>query len=188
MMKKNDQEAYQKIIITGPVGVGKTTAIEAISDSEILKTDVAATDIALKKKGHGQTTIAMDYGYIQLEDGNRVDLYGTPGQERFDFMWEILLRGGLGLVILIDDSRPNPLSDLAFFLKAFENFVQSSPFVVGITKTDISQNRDISQYHDYLQENIQKNVPVMEVDARQSEDIKTLLLSLLFYIDPSLET
>jgi len=187
-MKNDDENIYQKIVITGPVGVGKTTAIAAISDNEILKTDVMATDIALKKKGHGHTTIAMDYGYIRLDDGSRVDLYGTPGQERFDFMWDILLRGGLGLVILIDDSRPNPLSDLAFFLKAFDNFIQSAPFVVGITKMDMSKNRDISRYHEFVNQSRSQKIPIMEVDARRAIDIKTLILSLLFYIDPSLET
>ncbi|MFK5895134.1 MAG: ATP/GTP-binding protein [Pseudomonadota bacterium] len=177
----------QKIIFTGPVGVGKTTAISAISDIEILKTDVKASDIAIKTKSHGHTTIAMDYGLMYLDNGDRVDLFGTPGQERFDFMWDILTIGGLGLILLIDDSRPNSLKDLEFFLKAFKTFLVDSPVVIGITKMDLTNHRSLDHYTKYLNNTKFSNVPIMEVDSRKPDDIKMLLMSLLFFLYPGLE-
>ena len=83
-----------KIIFTGPVGAGKTTAISALSDTEIVCTNEAATDMTQDRKK--ETTVAMDYGIMKLAGGERIHLYGTPGQERFNFMWEILVEGGIG--------------------------------------------------------------------------------------------
>jgi len=104
-----------KIIFTGPVGVGKTTAISALSDDPPVKTDARASDMTLVRKGH--TTVAMDYGVIRLDEDTKVHLYGTPGQERFNFMWEILSKGSMGLILLLDNTRANPLKDLTFFLE-----------------------------------------------------------------------
>lgn len=106
-----------KIIFTGPVGVGKTTAIAAISDEAPVQTDASASDMTLDRKRN--TTVAMDYGVISLDEDTKVHLYGTPGQERFNFMWEILSQGSMGLVLLLDNARTNPLKDLEFFLHSF---------------------------------------------------------------------
>src|SRR5512135_399979 len=106
-----------KIIFTGPVGAGKTTAVNSLSDIATVRTDKAATDAVLERKP--ETTVAMDYGLVNLADGVAVHLYGTPGQERFDFMWEILTEGGIGLVLLLDNTRPDPMQDLRFFVGAF---------------------------------------------------------------------
>ena len=83
-----------KIIFTGPVGVGKTTAIAALSDEPPVQTDASASDMTAVRKGY--TTVAMDYGLIQLDENTKIHLYGTPGQERFDFMWDILSQGSMG--------------------------------------------------------------------------------------------
>ena len=93
----------RKIIFTGPVGAGKTTAIASISDIKPIATDEYASDMTKSRKP--QTTVAMDYGLIRLSDNERVHLYGTPGQERFDFMWDILTKGGIGLILLLDNTR-----------------------------------------------------------------------------------
>ncbi|MCK5814246.1 MAG: ATP/GTP-binding protein, partial [Cocleimonas sp.] len=85
----------RKIIFTGPVGSGKTTAIVSISDIAPVTTDQSASDMTQKRKRN--TTVAMDYGVINVSENERVHLYGTPGQERFDFMWNILTKGGIGL-------------------------------------------------------------------------------------------
>lgn len=76
-----------KIIFTGPVGTGKTTAISSISDSPVIRTDEQASDMTKDRKQ--ETTVAMDYGVMILGDNERIHLYGTPGQERFSFMWDI---------------------------------------------------------------------------------------------------
>ena len=101
---------HYKVLFTGPVGAGKTTAIRTISDNLPMMTDVSATDETKDRKP--QTTVAMDYGVIRLGRNEVVHLYGTPGQERFDFMWEILQEGALGLVVLVDNARPSPIADL----------------------------------------------------------------------------
>ena len=121
-----------KIIFTGPVGVGKTTAIAALSDDPPVKTDARASDMTLVRKGH--TTVAMDYGVIRLDGDTKVHLYGTPGQERFNFMWEILSKGSMGLILLLDNTRANPLKDLTFFLDAFKDLLKTAPLVVGVTR------------------------------------------------------
>ena len=88
--------AEHKLIFAGPIGAGKTTAIAAISDIEPITTDEVASDMASGRKGHGHTTVAMDYGLIDLGDDSRVHLFGTPGQERFALIWDILTQGGPG--------------------------------------------------------------------------------------------
>ena len=173
-----------KIIFTGPVGVGKTTAIAALSDDPPVKTDARASDMTLVRKGH--TTVAMDYGVIRLDGDTKVHLYGTPGQERFNFMWEILSKGSMGLILLLDNTRANPLKDLTFFLDAFKDLLKTAPLVVGVTKMDVRSLPGIDGYQKYLaQHNF--NVPVFEVDARQEEDVKQLVSAMLFSIDPGLE-
>lgn len=114
-----------KIIFTGPVGVGKTTAIAAISDEAPVQTDASASDMTLDRKRN--TTVAMDYGVISLDEDTKVHLYGTPGQERFNFMWEILSQGSMGLVLLLDNARTNPLKDLEFFLHSFRGLLEKAP-------------------------------------------------------------
>ena len=182
-----------KIIFTGPVGVGKTTAISALSDEPPVQTDASASDMTLVRKGY--TTVAMDYGVIHLDEEVKVHLldeevkvhlYGTPGQERFNFMWEILSQGSMGLVLLLDNTRTNPLKDLQFFLEAFRELLKKAPLVVGVTKMDIRSLPSVDVYQKYLAQN-NFNVPVFEIDARREDDVKQLVSAMLFSIDPGLE-
>ena len=173
-----------KIIFTGPVGAGKTTAITAISDTPPIKTDAAASDMTLNRKGH--TTVAMDYGVLHLDEQTKVHLYGTPGQERFDFMWEILTHGGLGLVLMLDNSRKNPMKDMQFFLNAFKDFIERVPVVIGVTKVDLNASPSIREYAEALSQ-MGMRPPIFEVDGRSKDDIKNLVMALLFSIDPGLE-
>jgi len=170
-----------KIIFTGPVGAGKTTAITSISDVPPVGTDASASDMTNKRKG--STTVAMDYGILKLDGGEQIHLYGTPGQERFDFMWEILTTGGLGLVLLIDNTRDNPMKDLAFFFNAFSDFIKKTSLVVGITQTDLIKKPKIEDYRNQLKE-LDFNVPIFEVDAREKRDVSLLVQSLLHSLDP----
>ncbi len=175
-----------KIIFTGPVGAGKTTAIESISDEPPVRTDEAASDMAKDRKP--ATTVAMDYGVLRLDNGERIHLYGTPGQERFDFMWDILTDGGIGLVLLLDNTRSDPFQDLRFFLDSFEKFINSTKVVIGVTQMDVSQTPAIADYHLQLKKlNSSLNPPIFEVDARVRTDISLLVQSLLFSLDPGLK-
>jgi signal recognition particle receptor subunit beta len=173
-----------KIIITGPVGAGKTTAISVLSDIPPVVTDEAATDMTLEIKQ--RTTVAMDYGLMQLGTTDRVHLYGTPGQERFNFMWEILTEGGLGLVLLIDNSRNEPFTDLRFFLDAFKDFISKTAVTIGITRMDEKTSPAIYDYHQHVTSLGWPKLPILEVDAREREDMSLLVQSLLYSLDPTL--
>lgn len=103
------REQTYKLIIAGPVGAGKTAAIQVLSDKGVVTTDeVASDDTKLIKK---TTTVAMDYGVMILDSGEQVRLYGTPGQRRFDFMWEILSENALGLILLLNAEEKDPVND-----------------------------------------------------------------------------
>ncbi len=102
---------------------------------------------------------------ISLEDGTQIGLYGTPGQDRFDFMWSIVCKGAMGIVILIYYSQADRLKDLEFYLKAFEQY--GSNAVVGITHLDQEDQHKLKIYRDWMQIH-QKQFPLFAVDARET--------------------
>lgn len=171
-----------KIVISGPVGSGKTTAIRTLSDIEPVKTDAVATDEVKNIKD--DTTVAMDYGVINLGNETRIHLYGTPGQDRFDFMWDILTEGALGIVLLIDNSTDNPLGQLKHFLDAFSAHMETIPLCVGITHKDEKIIPVVNEYKEIL-ESRQLNVPILSVDCRKQHDMNVLLMAMLGTIDSS---
>ncbi len=174
-----------KIIFAGPVGAGKTTSIGAVSDIAVVGTEAKATDEVAQRKSN--TTVAMDYGVLNLEGGTKVHLYGTPGQDRFNFMWEILSEGAMCFVILLDSLRPDPLADLDSYLNAFRKSITrcDDAVVVGVTRTEHNpQTNLLDRIHDRLAA-LKLNIPVFEVDGRQREDVKHLLLALLALFDPA---
>jgi len=173
-----------KIIFTGPVGAGKTTAIESISDVPPVKTDASASDMTKTRKE--STTVAMDYGIMNLDDGEKIHLYGTPGQERFDFMWDILVKGGIGLVLLLDNTRADPFQDMKFFLESFKDFISDTNVAIGVTQMDLSSKPTIEDYHRQLKA-LDLKPAVFSVDAREKHDVSLLVQALLFSIDPGLE-
>lgn len=166
-----------KLVFTGSVGAGKTTAIGTISEVPILSTEAkpSEADVARRKSS---TTVAMDYGEITLEDGNKIYLYGTPGQRRFDFMCHILTRGALGLIILIDNTHQNPLEDLDYYLNLNADFLSKTQAVIGVTHYDENDKPSIEDYCHCLHER-GEFWPVMRADARKGEDVVMLIETLL---------
>jgi len=171
----------RKIIFTGPVGAGKTTAIDSISDIGIITTDEDASDMTKSRKRN--TTVAMDYGLIKLSNNERVHLYGTPGQERFDFMWDILTKGGIGLILLLDNTRPDPYRDLKFYSHSFRDFIAEQQLVIGITRMDIQRSPNVQDYREWAAQ-LSLDAPIFEVDARVRDDVSMLIQSLLLSLDP----
>jgi uncharacterized protein len=162
-----------KFVFTGSVGAGKTCAIKTISEINPIYTDVKSSekDVLKHKK---TTTVAMDYGYLTLQRGDRLYLYGTPGQRRFDFMCHILTKGALGLIILIDNSHENPLDELDYYLNLNAAFLLENPAIIGVTHFDIKDTPCIEDYYAALDER-GDSWPVIRVDAREKEDVNILL-------------
>lgn len=171
---------HLKIVFTGPMGVGKTQAIISLSDISVISTEVKNTDLHAHSKT--MTTVGMDYGELMLEDGLSVGLYGTPGQERFNFIWPILVQGALGMVILIDHSADNPIKDLAHYLDVFHKIYEGC-IVIGISHVDKVPEKELSIYRDWLQQQ-QLNLPIFPVDMRNKEDVLLLVDTII----ASLET
>jgi signal recognition particle receptor subunit beta len=171
----------KKIIFTGPVGAGKTTAIESMSDIPIVSTNEEASDMTKNRKP--QTTVAMDYGRIHIGDKEKIHLYGTPGQERFSFMWDILTNGALGLILLLDNSRDNPQQDLKFYLQSFKKFIQEGELIIGVTRLDEQKSPSINDYRHWL-DDLSVSAPVFTVDARERQDVSCLVQALLYSLDP----
>ncbi|PTQ87896.1 GTP-binding protein [Agitococcus lubricus] len=169
-----------KFIFTGTPGAGKTTAITSISDYPPICTDMLTTD-ELQDIKEG-TTVAMDFGEFTLESGEKILLYGTPGQERFRHMWEILVTGGLGLIILVDNSRPNPLSDLTMYLTNFKDFIERAGAVVAITRWETHPDPSIDKFQDVLSD-FGVVLPIMEADPRKKEDVLMLLDMLMAVVE-----
>lgn len=170
-------EREYKLIFAGSMGAGKTTAIAAISEIPPVSTEVRNTDRAAHSKA--TTTTAMDYGEVTLADGGKLRLYGTPGQERFDFMWTILSRGALGIVILVDNSRPDPIADMRTYLHAFADVAQKSRVVIGVGRTDTHNAPSMDDYYAALADT-GTSAPVFSVDVRERAQV-LLLLDALFH-------
>jgi uncharacterized protein len=177
----NEAASHLKVIVAGSIGAGKTTSISAISDMAVVSTEEATTDdVHLQKE---LTTVAMDYGQIHLEDGTKIHVYGAPGQRRFDFMWEILSEGALGVILLIDDTAENPLQDLELYFDAFSQQLDNRTLVVGITRTDLNTDHDIEAYRNLISLH-DRTIPLFSIDSRNKEEVKKLVRTLLYRIDP----
>ncbi|MCX7897820.1 MAG: ATP/GTP-binding protein [Rhodocyclaceae bacterium] len=165
-----------KVLFVGPVGAGKTTAVAALSDRDIIRTDARVSDMTRFRKA--ETTVALDYGTTLLAGEVRVHLYGAPGQQRFDFMWEILQQGVTGLAILVDNSRRAPLDDLAFYLAWSESLAAKTRLAVGVSFMDKSQQPTLEEYQQFLRTR-GVGAPVFPVDARRREDVLRLVKALV---------
>lgn len=165
-----------KIVFTGTMGAGKTTAIAAISDAPPVSTDVSNTDQATSAKA--TTTVGLDFGQVMLDNGDRLRLFGTPGQIRFDFMWNILIKNAIGLIILVDNSRPDPIADLATYIDGFETHLREVPCTIGIGRSESHSNPSIDDFGEYL---MRRGfvLPVLPVDVRRREDVSLLIDTLL---------
>ena len=171
-----------KIIFTGPVGAGKTTLIKAFSDDAPILTEVRPSDDVANMKD--QTTVAMDYGSVVLDEETKVHMYGTPGQQRFDFMWEILSKGSMGLAVLINAESADPAADLRFYLNAFKGLIVDDhiALVIGVNRIDKQNPKLPISHFQQVADEFRADIPVLMVDVRESRDVRRLVMSLLFAI------
>jgi hypothetical protein len=168
-----------KVVVAGGFGVGKTTLVSAISDIAPLTTEGHMTTMAEGLDNRGAvttkttTTVAMDFGRARLDGNIMLYIFGTPGQDRFGFMWDNLVRGALGAIVLVDTRR---IDDCYPAIDYFEN--RDVPFIVGVNRFDGQEVPDIEDVRWAL--DISPHVPIVVVDARQRASSLDALLVLLF--------
>ena len=163
-----------KIVVTGPFAAGKTTFIETISEITVLSTERDVTDHTRSVKG--RTTVAMDFGRITVADDLALYLFGTPGQDRFDFMWEILAEGMLGFVLMVDVSRPESLREAHQILSFFRR-IADVPFVVAVNKVDDDPDAALAEVRAAL--DAPDDLAMLVCDARERGEVKDVLVALL---------
>jgi uncharacterized protein len=166
-----------KIVVTGPFAAGKTTLIRTISEITVLSTERDISDSTRARKS--ETTVAMDFGRITIDRDLVLYLFGTPGQERFDFMWEILGEGMLGYVVLVDAEREDSLDEAVGILAAFRRMARV-PFVVALNRSDGVDEEEERRIRERL--DLRPDVALLPCDATDKESVKGVLVALLYAV------
>ncbi|GAB2979945.1 GTP-binding protein [Frigoribacterium salinisoli] len=170
--------AEHVVLFGGPMGAGKTTAIETLSETAVVRTEAHNTDRAAADKA--TTTVALDYGEITVGDDEKIRLYGIPGQRRFDFMWQILEERAEGLVLLVPNDAADPIGDVLAFLDEFRDLCDRGGVVVAATRSDLSATPTVADYAAALAEHRPDlMVPVFTVDPRKDDQMRTVLMTLV---------
>ncbi|MER6423121.1 ATP/GTP-binding protein [Streptomyces sp. NPDC001137] len=170
-----------KVMIAGGFGTGKTTMVRSVSDIKPLTTEETLTqasadvDHLIGVADKTETTVSLDFGKISLNDSLMLYLFGTPGQERFWFLWNGLFKGALGAVVLVDTRR------LASSFRAIEEMErQNVPFVVALNVFPDSKDYPVEEIRDAL--DIPDSIPVVACDARDRASSRDVLVTLIRHL------
>ncbi len=167
-----------KMVITGPFSSGKTEFIRSISEIDVVTTERGISSEA-ERAVKDSTTVAMDFGRITVDDDLVLYLFGTPGQRRFDFMWEILAEGMLGFVVMVDSTKPETFREAKSILETFRAYAPT-PYVVAANKQDMGEAWNTDDLRIALR--IEDGVKLLPCVASNKESVKTVLLELLYSI------
>lgn len=167
-----------RIVVTGGVGAGKTTFIRTISEIDVVNTDKRATDEIAELKQ--TTTVALDFGKLTIASNQSLHLYGTPGQSRFDFMWEILIQKAHAYILLVDAHRPNHFRHARKVLSYMKHHNPSIPLLIGITHTDCADAWDVDDIALALGlQDEADSPPLMAVNANERESVFQALIAIV---------
>jgi uncharacterized protein len=164
-----------RVVITGAVGSGKTTFIRNISEIDVVDTDKRATDETSEIKL--RTTVALDFGRLTIAPNQSLHLYGTPGQERFEFMWEILIKKANAYILLVDAHRPESLR----YSRRILNFMKRQtqiPMLIGVTHTDCEEAWEINDIALALGV-VKEDTTIIKVNANDKNSVFIMLLKLV---------
>lgn len=172
-----------KIVVTGPFNAGKTELIRSVSEIEVVNTEKKVTSESEKVKY--STTVAMDFGRITVDNDLVLFLFGTPGQKRFDFMWEILSEGMLGFIVMVDSTRPETFREARGILETFRAYAPT-PYIVVANKQDMAEAWSLEDIRVALR--LDPAIKLLPCIAKKKSSVKTVLLELLYAILEELDS
>jgi small GTP-binding protein len=167
-----------KIVVTGPFSAGKTEFIRSVSEIDVVSTE-RRISTTYEKTVKEATTVAMDFGRITVDDDLVLYLFGTPGQRRFDFMWEILSEGMLGFIVMVDSTRPETFREARSILETFHAYAPT-PYVVAANKQDLKEAWEVEDLRHALR--LAPKVKLISCVATDRDSVKEILLELLYSI------
>lgn len=165
-----------KLVFTGPVGAGKTTALRTLSDMAPVSTEMPLSDGPMGEKT--TTTVALDFSTVILDDGTPLQLFGLPGQEHFSHMWPIVMQGALGVLLLLSASSEDIGADCRYWVRSLSDIAPDIPIVIGVTKTDIARDFRLDAVRGAVASH-PFPIPVFTIDARDREQTSQLVRALL---------
>ncbi|MDX1995121.1 MAG: ATP/GTP-binding protein [bacterium] len=172
-----------KMVVTGPFSSGKTEFIRSISEIEVVSTERNISSEG-EKEQKDVTTVAMDFGRITVDDDLVLYLFGTPGQRRFDFMWEILAEGMLGFIVMVDSAKPETFREAKSILETFRAYAPT-PYVVAANKQDHPDAWSPEDLRIALR--IEPEVKLLPCVAKEKDSVRDVLLELLYTILEEME-
>lgn len=168
-----------RLLITGSPGSGKSSAIRSLSDIVPKVSNIYENAPHLAPEG--VDAVMLDYGEMFIDEDRKLEIYATPGQRRFQFMWRALAKQAMGLAIMIDNRRPNPISDMQIYLDNFSDMLDPRSIVVGVNFYDVPGG---PRLEDYVLASRQKGwvPPMLAIDPRNKDDSLYLLSTLLTHL------